>query len=79
MCALSSSACSEPASGAAALGGIGQRHDGVSVLARVRSQLVAAELAALPPAVERMLEDVPAAADLVEAGDEAHGDPSVEG
>jgi hypothetical protein len=61
------------------LGRIGQRDDRMAVFAGVCGQLLTAELAAFPPAVEGMLEDVPALPGGVEAIDQLHGDPSVEG
>ena len=61
------------------LGSFGKGDDGVAVLPSVRGQLLPTELAALPAAVERMLEDVPAPAGGVEAVDQLHGSPSVGG
>ena len=56
--------------GARALAAVGERHDGVAVLARVARELVAGQLAGRPARVERMLQDVPALADGVELGEE---------
>ena len=51
--------------------------NGVPVLAGVEGELVAAQLAALPADVERMLQHVPAAPGLVDSGTEFHEAPLV--
>ncbi len=56
-------------------GGSGERDYRMTVFARVEGELVAAQLATLPAEIKRMVEDVPACADLVNALDQIHVAP----
>ena len=54
-------------------GGLGQGHYGVPVLAGVVRKVLTLQLAAVPPAVEGMVQQVPALTGFVESGDQFHG------
>src|SRR6202022_1070793 len=52
--------------------GLGQGEDGMPVLAGVTPELLRAQLPGAPTAVERVLEDVPRGAGLVQHGENVH-------
>jgi hypothetical protein len=57
---------------AALLGGLCERDDGMPILACVMSELVPAQLTAAPPAIEGVLEQVPAPSHGIESLDQLH-------